>query len=169
MNSRTRSDEVRFTIGSLKVHGWYSDCSVAEVARRMNAAGERTARGLPWNESNLRSFSRRHSFSRDFFENLMPLVVTVDEPGFTEHAHPDYAPWLTVTDGMRDARVISRYIEKGSRENRECLWQAIEDDPEVRAEVIRFAPLMLDHPWAAERYRQFLDHARMMDSATRLS
>ena len=54
MNSRTQSDEVRFTIGSLKAHGGYSDCSVAEVARHMNAAGDRTARGFPWNESNRR-------------------------------------------------------------------------------------------------------------------
>ena len=126
MNSRTQSDEVRFTIGSLKVHGWYSDCSVAEVARRMNAAGECTARGLPWNESNLRAKARRHSFSRDCFRNLMPLGIAVDEPGFTEYAHPDSASWLTVTDGMRDARMISRYIEKGSQENRDRLRQAIE-------------------------------------------
>ena len=124
MNSRTQSEQVRKTCGSLKAYGWYSTCSVAEVARRMNAAGERTARGMPWTESNLRSFARRHSFSRNFFENLTPLVVTVDEPGLKEYAHPDYAPGLTVKDGMRDARVIARYIEKGSRENRERLWLA---------------------------------------------
>ncbi len=165
MNSRTRSKQVRKTCGSLKAYGWYSTCSVAEVARRMNAAGKRTTRGHVWTESNLRAFARRHSFSRDALQNLEPLVVTIDEPGLFEMARADVAGMLSVEDGMRNARVISRYIEKGSTENKARLRQAIQDDPAVRAEVLRFAPLMLDHPWAAEDYQVFLDHAQAVDAA----
>lgn len=98
-------------------------------------------------------------------QNLEQLVVTIDEPGLFEMARPDMAEILSVRDGMRNARVISRYIEKGNRENKARLWQAIEDDAEVRNEVLRFAPLMLDHPWAAEDYQAFLDHARAIDAA----
>ena len=130
----------------------------------MNGAGERTARGCAWTESNLRAFARRHSFSRDALQNLEQLVVTIDEPGLFEMARHDMAEILSVRDGMRNARVISRYIEKGNRENKARLWQAIEDDAEVRNEVLRFAPLMLDHPWAAEDYQAFLDHARAVDA-----
>ena len=165
MNSRTGSEQVRQTCSSLKFYGWYSDISVAEVARRMNAAGKRTVRGCAWTESNLRAFARRHSFSRDVLQNMEHMVVTIDEPGLFEMARPDMADILSVQDGMRNARVISRYIEKGSRENKARLWRAIEDDAEVRTEVLRFAPLMLDHPWAAEDYQTFLDHARAIDAA----
>lgn len=165
MNSRTQSEQVRKTCGSLKAYGWYSTCSVAEVARRMNAAGKRTVRGHVWTEANLRAFARRHSFSRDALQNLEPLVVTIDEPGLFEMARADVAGVLSVKDGMRNARVISRYIEKGNTENKARLWQAIQDDSAVRAEVLRFAPLMLDHPWAAEDYQEFLDYARAVDAA----
>ncbi len=57
-------------------------------------------------------------------------------------------------------RDISRYIEKGNAANRARLWQAMEDDPEVRAEVLRFAP----HPRASADYQAFLDHACDVDS-----
>ena len=78
-------------------------------------------------------------------------------------AVPEFADVLSVQDGMRNARVISRYVEKGDPENRKRLRKAVEDDPEVRAEVLRFAPLMLDHPWAAEDYQALLDHARAVE------
>ena len=165
MNSRTKSEQVRQTCSSLKFHGWYSDISVAEVTRRMNAAGERTARGGVWTESNLRAFARRHGFSRDVLQNLEHMVVTINEPGLFEMARPDMAEVLSVRDGMRNARVISRYMEKGNRENKARLWQAIEDDAEVCSEVLHFAPLMLDHPWAAEDYQAFLNHACAIDAA----
>ncbi len=133
--------------------------------RQQCAVPKRTARGHVWTEANLRAFARRHSFSRDALQNLEPLVVTIDEPGLFEMARADVAGVLSVKDGMRNARVISRYIEKGSMENKVRLWQAIQDDSAVRAEVLCFAPLMLDHPWAVEDYQGFLDHACAVDAA----
>ncbi len=164
MNSRTPSEHVEQIIWCLKAHGWYNtSASVADVARNLNAIDMRTTNGEPWNEANLQAFADEHDFSRDPYENMIPKVVTVDEPGLFEMAAPEIAGVLAVTDGMRHARVISRYIEKGEPENRERLWKAIEDDSEVRAEVIRFAALMLDHPWAAKDYQAFLDHARAVE------
>ena len=164
MNSRTPSEHVEQIIWCLKAHGWYNtSASVADVARNLNAIDLRTTNGEPWNEANLQAFADEHDFSRDPYENMIPMVVTVDEPGLFEMAAPEIAGALAVTDGMRNARVISRYIEKGEPENRERLWKAIEDDSEVRAEVIRFAALMLDHPWAAKDYQAFLDHARAVE------
>lgn len=164
MNSRTQSEQVAQIIWCLKAYGWYNTAdSVADVARNLNAMDIRTTNGEPWNEVNLQAFADEHGFSRDPYENMTPMVITVDEPGLFEMAAPEMAGVLAVTDGMRNARVISRYIEKGDPENRERLWKAIEDDSEVRAEVIRFAALMLDHPWAAKDYQAFLDHARAVE------
>ncbi len=64
---------------------------MAEVARRMNAAGKRTTRGRRWTASHLRAFARRHSFSRDTLENLEPVVVVIDKSGLFEMARPDVA------------------------------------------------------------------------------
>ena len=164
MNSRTQSEQVTQIIWCLKAHGWYNTSdSVADVARNLNAMDIRTTNGEPWNETNLQAFADEHDFSRDPYENMTSMVVTVDEPGLFEMAAPEIAGVLAVTDGMRNARVISRYIEKGDPENRKRLWKAIGDDSEVRAEVIRFAALMLDHPWAAKDYQSFLDHARAVE------
>ena len=151
--------------GVSSMYGWYNILeSVTDVAQKMNAAGRRTANGELWNEANLKAFAKENEFSRDPLENLIPLVVTVDEPGLFEMAVPELADVLSVKDGMRNARMISRYIEKGDPEHRKRLWKAVEDDPEVRAEVMRFAPLMLDHPWAADDYQEFLDHARAVEA-----
>ena len=166
----TLEEQVQHAMGALIQRGWYDvkSYTIADVAQAMHEDGKRPPYGEQWDEDSLRNFAAEHNFSRDPLENLPSLVVTVDEPGLFEMAHPNYASFLSVHDGMKSARIISRYIEKGNPENRDRLWKAIEEDPEVRSEVLRFAPMMLDHPWAAEHYQRFLEHAERVDSETSL-
>lgn len=173
MNRYTQSKQVQQIFFMLKFCGWYELITVGEVARRMNENGMRTVRGKQWTEANLRAFSRRHTFARNALDNLRhdvgrseSMAVTVDDPALFEMARPELADVLTVTEGLRHPRLISRIIEKGDSANRERLRQAIEDDPEVREEVLRFAPLMLEfeHPWATADYKEFLEYARAADA-----